>query len=68
MAAQHWLFDRRILIPGDRQLQDCARDAFASYEAQMLAVVAAAVRRQPCAAARNPSTAPAKVRQPTSHG
>jgi len=32
-SARHWLYDRRILIPGQRRLQDWARDAFATTEA-----------------------------------
>jgi hypothetical protein len=31
-AAQRWLYDRRILIPGRRRVQDWARDAFAAVE------------------------------------
>ena len=38
-TACHWLFTRRILIPGLRRLQDWARDAFAVVEEQMLAYV-----------------------------
>ena len=29
VAASRWLFEKRILIPGERRLQDWARDAFA---------------------------------------
>ena len=43
LSASHWLFTRRILIPGARRLQDWARDAFAAVEAQILAAVNAAV-------------------------
>ena len=43
LSASHWLFTRRILIPGVRRLQDWARDAFAAVEAQILAEVTAAV-------------------------
>ncbi|CAN7750496.1 DUF4158 domain-containing protein [Variovorax sp. LjRoot84] len=42
-TACHWLFTRRILIPGPRRLLDLARDAFAAVEAQILAHVSAAV-------------------------
>ena len=42
-SASHWLFTRRILIPGARRLQDFARDAFAAVEAQILSAVNAAV-------------------------
>ena len=42
-SASHWLFTRRILIPGARRLQDWARDAFAAVEAQILSAVSAAV-------------------------
>lgn len=42
-SAGQWLFTRRILIPGARRLQDWARDAFATVEAQIFEVVNAAV-------------------------
>ena len=42
-SASHWLFTRRILIPGSRRLQDWARNAFAVVEAQILNQVNAAV-------------------------
>jgi len=42
-SAGHWLFTRRILIPGARRLQDWARDAFAAVEGQILREVNAAV-------------------------
>lgn len=42
-SASHWLFTRRILIPGARRLQDWARSAFAAVEAQILSEVNAAV-------------------------
>jgi hypothetical protein len=45
-SASHWLFTRRILIPGARRLQDWARVAFAAVESQILGAVNAAVRRQ----------------------
>jgi len=43
IAALRWLYDRRLLIPGQRQVDDLARRAFAACEAQMLAVVNHAV-------------------------
>jgi hypothetical protein len=43
IAAQRWLYDRRLLIPGQRQVDDWARHAFAAHEAQMLATVNQAV-------------------------
>ena len=43
LSASHWLFTRRILIPGVRRLQDWARDSFAAVEAQILIEVNAAV-------------------------
>ena len=42
-SACQWLFARRILIPGARRLQDWARGAFATVEAQILSEVNAAV-------------------------
>ena len=42
-SASHWLFMRRILIPGARRLRDWARDAFSAVEAQILGEVSAAV-------------------------
>ena len=42
-SASHWLFTRRILIPGARRLQDWARVAFAAVESQILGAVNAAV-------------------------
>lgn len=42
-SASHWLFTRRILIPGARRIRDWARDAFATVEAQILGAVNAAV-------------------------
>lgn len=49
-SACQWLFTRRILIPGARRLQDWARGAFATVEAQILSEVNAAV--PPSAASR----------------
>jgi TnpA family transposase len=42
-AACHWLFARRILIPGSRRVQDWARRAFADAEALVLVAINAAV-------------------------
>ncbi|MES2249226.1 MAG: Tn3 family transposase [Pseudomonadota bacterium] len=42
-AANHWLFDHRILIPGERRVRDWARDAFAAVEANILKTLKAAV-------------------------
>jgi TnpA family transposase len=42
-ASQHWLYERRIVIPGKRRIEDWAREAFAAYESQMLRIVSAAV-------------------------
>lgn len=50
-AACHWLYERKILIPGKRRVQDWARDAFASIEAEILRTIEAAVpasARQKC--------------------
>lgn len=37
--AEHWLFDRRHLLPGDSAIRDIARQAFAATEASALATV-----------------------------
>ncbi len=42
-AACHWLYERKILIPGERRVQDWARAAFASIEAEILQTIEAAV-------------------------
>ena len=42
-AAFHWLFERKIIIPGDRTIRDIARKAFARVENQALEAVRAAV-------------------------
>lgn len=42
-AAYHWLFERKIVIPGDRTTRDIARRAFAHIEQQALDAVKAAV-------------------------
>ncbi|QNK67157.1 Tn3 family transposase [Variovorax sp. PAMC26660] len=42
-AANHWLYDHRILIPGERRVRDWARDAFATVEAGILKTITAAV-------------------------
>ena len=61
-TACHWLFTRRILIPGPRRLLDLARDAFAAVEAQILAHVSAAV---PAATVQELSTLAYSVRPGT---
>jgi hypothetical protein len=43
IVARQWLYDRRLLIPSSRRLQDWAREAFSGIEAQILGVVLAAV-------------------------
>lgn len=50
-AAQHWLYEQRILIPGDRVLRDVAREAFAHVEQQAIRIVKKAVpaaQRETC--------------------
>jgi TnpA family transposase len=42
-AACHWLYDRRVLIPGQRRIKDWARNAFASIEAHFRSAIAAEV-------------------------
>ena len=42
-AACHWLYEHRILILGQRRVQDWARDAFAAVEADILSTIVAAV-------------------------
>ena len=42
-AAHCWLYDQRILIPGERRVQDWAREAFAAVEADILKTIATAV-------------------------
>lgn len=37
--AEHWLFDQKYLLPGERVLRDAASAAFASIEAAALEVV-----------------------------
>ncbi|MDM0109851.1 Tn3 family transposase [Variovorax sp. J22R24] len=39
-SACHWLYDHRILIPGERRLQDWARGAFAATEARIRNAIA----------------------------
>jgi len=39
-SACHWLYDHHILIPGQRRIQDWARDAFASIEASIRSAIA----------------------------
>ena len=42
-SACHWLYDRRILIPGARRVRDWARDAFAAIEAHIRRSIAGEV-------------------------
>ena len=42
-AACQWLYERRILIPGPRRVQQWARDAFAATEAEILQAITKAV-------------------------
>ncbi|RZL93179.1 MAG: DUF4158 domain-containing protein [Variovorax sp.] len=42
-SACHWLYEYRILIPGQRRVQDWARDAFAAIEASVLSAMASEV-------------------------
>ena len=42
-SACHWLYDHRILIPGQRRVQDWARDAFAAIEASIRSAIASEV-------------------------
>jgi hypothetical protein len=42
-SACHWLYDHRILIPGQRRVQDWARDAFATIEANIRSAIASEV-------------------------
>ena len=37
--SEHWLFDRRLVLPGDRTLRDMARMAFAEQENAAIAAV-----------------------------
>lgn len=37
--AEHWLFDRRIVLPGDRTLRDMARAAFADQERSAITAI-----------------------------
>jgi hypothetical protein len=42
-SAWHWLYDRRILIPGQRRVLDWARNAFATIEASIRSAIASEV-------------------------
>ncbi|MEJ8852263.1 DUF4158 domain-containing protein [Variovorax rhizosphaerae] len=42
-SACRWLYDHRILIPGQRRVQDWARDAFAAIEAGVRSAIASEV-------------------------
>lgn len=43
VAANRWLYDQKLLIPGDRQVRDLARKCFATVEADILKIVLATV-------------------------
>ena len=43
VEACRWLYERRFLIPGERRVQDWAREAFAAVEAEILKAITAAV-------------------------
>ncbi len=43
IAASRWLYEKRILIPGERRVQDWARDAFATVEAEILKTISAVI-------------------------
>lgn len=43
VAANHWLYEQKLLIPGDRQVRDLARKCFATVEADILKIVLATV-------------------------
>jgi hypothetical protein len=42
-SACHWLYDHRILIPGERRVQDWARGAFAAIEASVSSAITSEV-------------------------
>jgi TnpA family transposase len=42
-SACHWLYDRRILIPGPRRVRDWARDAFAAIESDIFNAITSEV-------------------------
>ncbi|MBT2304781.1 DUF4158 domain-containing protein [Variovorax paradoxus] len=42
-SACHWLYDHRILIPGQRRVQDWARNAFATTEVGIRSAIASEV-------------------------
>lgn len=39
VAASRWLYEQKLLIPGDRQVRDLARKCFATVEADILKIV-----------------------------
>ncbi|MBP8100592.1 MAG: Tn3 family transposase [Burkholderiaceae bacterium] len=49
--AEHWLFDRRLVLPGDRTLRDLARAAYASQEKAAIEAISAGVPRRQLLAA-----------------
>ena len=44
--SEHWLFDRRLVLPGDRNLRDMARTAFADQENAALETIRIGVPRE----------------------
>lgn len=42
-AATHWLYEKKLLIPGDRQVRDLARQCHASVDAAILKAIKAAI-------------------------
>jgi len=44
--SEHWLFDRRLVLPGDRALRDMARTAFADQENAALETIRVGVPRE----------------------
>lgn len=42
-AACRWLYERKILIPSDRQVRDLARQCYARVEAEILKTIRAAI-------------------------
>ncbi|MDP2987685.1 DUF4158 domain-containing protein, partial [Hydrogenophaga sp.] len=44
--SEHWLFERRLVLPGDRTLRDMARTAFAAQEQAAIETVRSGVPRE----------------------
>ncbi len=43
--ACHWLYERRILIPGPRRVRDWAREAFSAVETEILRTITVAISK-----------------------